>query len=992
MRRTPVFIAALALLWGAPLQAQERAITGQVTAADQGQGLPDAVVQVVGTAFATISDADGDFQVRSPTGEVQLRVTLIGYRTAEMTVGAGESNVMISMASDLLLVEGIVVTGRATAISKRNLANAVGTVESVEFERAPAETIEKQLTGKVAGALIETNSGAPGGGVQVRLRGTSTINGASEPLYVVDGVIVSNAAIPSNQNAITLASGGSNPSLTQDALVNRIVDLNPEDIERIEVLKGASAAASYGSKAANGVVIITTKRGTPGDLDFRLSQRFGMFSLSNKLGSRTFQTEDDVMNAFGQSGVDLWNQGQTFDNEELLAGRNSLSSETVFSVNGGTQNTRFFASGLWKSDEGIVKNTGFKKQSFRLNLEQRLFNSWTLRLNSNVIHTEAERGLTNNDNSGTSWYMVFPFTPNFVSLQREADGTYPDNPFERSNPLQTSDLLDNVEDVWRFITAANLQFDIANTSSQQLRARINTGVDYFAQKNSLFSPPELQYEPNDGLIGTSLLSNSSNLNLNIDANLVHTYTGSSYTATTSGGFQYERADLDVARITSQNLIAGQPNVDAGTVKDVSQTRILVKDIGGYAQSDWLLADERLLVSAGLRADKSSANGDPGQWFWYPKAASSYRFVLSPGGIEEIKIRGAWGQSGNRPLFGQKFTPLDGTQNVQGIPGIIVGGQTGDEGLKPERQSEFEAGIDVIGFDGSASLELTAYQKNISDLLLQRTLAPSSGFTTEFFNGGKLQVRGIEAALATTFVNTQSFQWIFRTTYFLDRSEIKELPVPSFRTGGFGTSLGSFQIEVGESATQIVTNLGKNPDGSQIVGAIGNANPDFKWSFVNDFSFGNFNIYALVDWQQGGTVVNLTKLLYDFGQNYVDHDESVEAFDLGDGTMIEGPLGAQRLGRWLNGDSRGYFEDASYLKWRELALTYTFPRNTIQGWFGAWLDNFQIRLGARNLLVFTGYSGLDPEVSNFGNQAVARNIDVAPFPPSRSFWLSFDLGF
>lgn len=990
MTRSLVILAALAL-WMAPLEAQQRAITGQVRTED-GQALADAIVQVAGTTFATLTDPDGNFVVQSPAGEVTLHVTLIGYRSAEATVGPDQDGINVVLSQDPLLLEGIVVTGRATSISRRNLANAVGTVESVEFERVPSETIEKQIRGRVAGAQIETNSGAPGGGVQVRLRGTSTINGASEPLYVVDGVVVSNVAIASNQNAITLASGGSNPSLTQDALVNRIVDLNPEDIERVEILKGASAAASYGSKAANGVVIITTKKGRPGEVTFRLTQRFGTFALQNKLGSRTFQSEADAGDAYGQTGADLWRQGQTFDQEELLAGRNPLSFETIFSVNGGTQATRFFASGLWKEDGGIVENTGFKKQSFRLNLDQNLFNSWTLRLNANVIHSEAERGLSNNDNSGTSWYMVFPFTPSFVDLRRQADGTFPDNPFERSNPLQTSNLLGNVEDVWRFISAANLQFDIANTATQQLRARVQGGVDYFQQKNTLFSPPELQYEPNDGLIGTSLLSNSDNLNLNIDANLVHTYKGSDWTATTSAGFQWERTNLDVARITSQNLIAGQPNVDAGTVKDVRQNRQLVKDIGGYMQTDWLMADDRLLLSAGLRADRSSANGDTDQWYWYPKAAASWRFILNPGGIEEIKLRGAWGQSGNRPLFGQKFTPLDGTQNVEGIPGIVVGGTTGDEDLQPERQSEFELGTDLTGFDGSATLELTVYQKNISELLLQRTLAPSSGFTTEFFNGGKLRVRGFEALLAATLVNLDSFRWLLRTTFYMDRSEITELPVPSFRTGGFGTSLGSFQIEEGKSATQIVTNLGKNPDGSQIVGAIGDANPDFRWSFGNDFSFGNFQLFGLLDWQQGGTIVNLTKLLYDFGQNYVDHDAPVEPFDLGDGTMIEGPLGAQRLGRWLNGDSRAYMESATYLKLREVSLTYTVPPSSLRSLLGGWMNSLSLRLSGRNLLTFTDYSGLDPEVSNFGNQAIARNIDVAPFPPSRSFWFSVDVGF
>ena len=244
------------------------------------------------------------------------------------------------------------VTGRGTGIERRNLPNAVATVSGEELSRVTAQSIEHALQGKVAGADIQTNSGAPGGGAQVRLRGVTTISASASPLYVVDGVIISNVAIPSNQNAVTRAGSGSNASSAQDAPVNRVVDLNPADIENIEILKGASASAIYGSKASNGVIIITTKRGREGRPQINFTQRFGFFDLSEKLGFRTFEDAAEVDAAFGAgTAADVgFVAGETFDHEQALAGRNALSSETQMSVSGGSENTSYFLSGVWKND------------------------------------------------------------------------------------------------------------------------------------------------------------------------------------------------------------------------------------------------------------------------------------------------------------------------------------------------------------------------------------------------------------------------------------------------------------------------------------------------------------------------------------------------------------------------------------------------------------------------------------------------------------------
>lgn len=966
--------------------AQVRVVSGRVTDAVTGAPVASGQVIVRGTQTSAPLREDGTFSIGIQLSDVTILVRSVGYKSAEVRIPAGQPSPTVSLAlqKDVLQLEEIVVTGQATRVERRNLAHAVATVDAEDISKVTMASIEHGLQGKIAGADIQTNSGAPGGGAQFRLRGVTSINGQSEPLYVVDGVIISNVAIPSNQNAVTIAAGGSNPSLTQDAQVNRAADLNPNDVESIEVLKGASASAIYGSKASNGVIVITTRRGRLGAPRVELSQRFGYSDLSNKIGARQFETLAEATAAWGPAAATYYTQGVSYDHEEQLASRNDLSYETALSVAGGSEATRYFASGLWKNDAGIIDNTGFQKQALRVNLDQTISSRFNVSFGTSVMHTLAQRGLTNNDNSGTSFFMVLPFTPSFVDLGRNPDGTFKLNPFIESNPLQTAALMTNDEDVWRFVGTARASWEMVRTDAHRIQLIGNGGVDYFAQENELLFPTELQFEPADGQPGSSLLSNSDNVNYNVNANAVYTYSPPSggITATTSMGLNLETRDLETARIVTRNLIPGQGNIDAGTNVQVRERRERVEDFGLFAQEEVLMMNERLFLTVGARADQSSANSDTEKLSWYPKASASYRFLFGGGMLDELKARVAYGASGNQPLFGQKFTPLAGNLNIQGLPALVVEGTVGSTNLKPERQREIETGLDATLFGSRATLELTWYRKDISDLLLERALAPSSGFDTEIFNGGKLRTSGIEAALTAAPVQSADASWIVRTTFSKTSSRIKELPadVPSFLTGGFGVSLGAFRIQEDSSATQIVGN-DTLPGGALIEKKLGDATPDFKMSWSSDFSWKSVNLYFLWDWQKGSDIINLTKLLYDFGANTADYDED-------DGGQLKGD---KRLGGWLAGVTANYIEDGSYLKMREVTLSVNLPQSFLAGfWRGA--RSARLSFSGRNLINIFDYTGHDPEVSNFGNQNIARNIDVAPFPPSRSFWFSVSLGF
>ncbi len=968
---------------GARADAQTRTITGVVRDSLTSEALTAGSVLVRGTRIGADIRSNGQFTITgAPAGEVTLTVRSLGYRSREAVVPATSGAVTVLLPRDVFRIETVVVTGTGTSIERRSAPNAIARVDAEDLGVVPTVSIEQQLVGKVAGADIQQNGGNPGGGVQVRLRGVTSVNADAQPLWVVDGIVMSDVSIASNQNAVTAAAGGANPSLTQDNLVNRIADLNPNDIETIEILKGASASAIYGGRASNGVVLITTKKGRAGAVQTDLRLRYGMAEALNLFGTRRFTSAQEVDAAFGAgtAAANNFSPGVFLDNEEFLAGGSHPVWEGVLGVRGGTENTRYFASAQLQDDEGIVIGTGYQRQSLRLNLDQQFGSKVQMALTSFVAHTRARRGLTNNANTGASYWYALSSTPSFVDLRQRPDGTFPANAFASSNPIETASLSKNDEDVYRFAPGVRLTWNAWQSGSQALNVVGSAGADYFTQKNALFFQPELQFEPQDGFPGTSLLSNSDNLNVNADLHAAHSLTAPGFTASTTVGAQRSRRDLDIARITSRNLVGGQSNVDAGTNVQVGARREIINNIGVYAQEQLQLLDTRLTVTLGLRGDQSSLNGDAKKMYIFPKAAASYRFEgLGP--FTELKFRAAWGQSGNEPLYGQKFTPLTANLNINGLPGLVNGGVTGAADLGPERQSEVEVGADGVLFNGGLSFEATVYEKRISELLLTRTLPPSSGLINEIFNGGRLRTRGIEIAAGIAPIQTADLSWLFRMTYSSNRSEITELPVPAFETGGFGTQLGAFFIEEGKSATQIVGN-DTLPDGSSIVRKLGDANPDFRMGFRNDVKWGRFGLNALVEWQQGSEVINLTRLLYDFGQITPDYAAPIAG--------SSETVGERRLAGFGRVTSN-YLESASYIKLRELGVSYDVPRSWLSGVWGG-VRSGRISLSGRNLLMNTDYTGLDPEVSNFGNQAIARNIDVTPYPPSRTFLLTIDLGF
>jgi TonB-linked SusC/RagA family outer membrane protein len=964
--------------------AQERQITGLVTARG-GAPIGAVNVSVVGTAFATATHDDGRYVIAAPQGVVTLLFRRIGLKRKEVVVPADQATADVELEEDVFNLEAVVVTGQQTGIERRNAAIATSVITGADVTSVPAPTVDRALQARVPGAIISQNSGAPGGGTQVQIRGAKTVIGAADPLFVVDGVIYSNASISSGLFSVTQSG---NPQSTrndgekQDDPVNRLADLNPADIATIEVLRGAAASSIYGSKAANGVVIITTKRGQAGRPRASITQRYGISSLLRDVPSRQFDTTT-AFDLFGDSALirSYLVNGQlpNYDHLREVAGRKAPAYETQLDLSGGGGNTRYFLSGNLKGDDGIITNTGAQRQSLRANVDQGFSDRFTLSLSTDFSRTTTQRGFVNNDNAGASITYALAYLPGFVPVQ-PLNGVFPQPAisYNGANPLQTVALGKNDETAIRFTGGLTATFQAFQSERQSLKLVAGGGMDFFNQKNDVFAPPELFFQANQTLPGVSTLGNADSRFINWNVNAIHTFTpaGGSFRATTSAGLQWEDRNLSRSRVSALGLLAGQQNINQGASLQGFEELTHERTVALYGQEEWLGLDERLLLSAGVRAERSSANGDVNKYYLFPKATASLRFPELLGGGTEVKLRTAYGETGNQPLFGQKFTTLQGGVVIGGNVGTTVGATAGAPDLKPERTRELEGGLDAILLDGRASLEVTGYHSRTSDLLVPVTPAPSTGFSLQFINGGVIRTVGIEVGAAITPIRREHFDWFFRTTFASHKDKVLSLNLPGGATGfrpgnaGYGLAYGEFFVEVGKPLTQII-----GTDDAGNVVSLGQANPKFRWSFLNELTYHRAAFAMLWEWQNGGIAQNQTLSLYDC--NGLAPDQGT-------------PKGQARYDACnITGDSRPFVESTSFLKLREVSVSLELPAR-MAAWFGA--KDARVSVSGRNLLLFTPSSMYDPEVSNYGPQAITRNIDLGPYPPSRQFFFSITAGF
>lgn len=963
--------------------SQINTVSGRVTDS-KGAPLAGASITVNQSTQGTLTDADGKFKLNVPAGK-SFTVGSSGYRSQTFKADGFTADASIKLEEDVARLDEVVVTGLATAVKRRNLANAVSTISAKELDGvAPAQTFDGALEGKIPGAYINANTGAPGGGISVKLRGVTSVYGNTQPLYVLDGVFVDNTATSAGVNVVTnaLANGSitsNNAGGTQDNPSSRIADLRAEDIESVEILKGASAAAIYGSKAAGGVVIITTKRGKDGRTKVSLSQDLGQISVRKLLGYRHYTDANLAKDpAASPSFVQAFQAAEAahlpfYNYEKEIWGNKGFARNTVLSVSGGNAKTNFYFSAAQKDEGGILKNTGYRNSSLRLNLEHHLTDNIKIGVTTNYINSSADRGLTGNDNAGVTVGIALSSTPEFAQLHPDASGNYPNNPYAASNPLQTIALMRNNEAVNRFITGLNVEATLQKSRASVTKLIGRGGIDFYNLETNAIFPGVLQFQAVNK--GTSIQGETKNLNTNYIASLVNIFTPSDKLSfTTSAGLTEETGDYNNLLNVATQVIAGQSNVNQAGALNAQQTRIKFQNDGIFVQEEASII-ESLMLTGGVRFDRSSNNGDVAKYYAYPKAGISWNLtkmdIIKGDLFDNFKLRAAYGEANNVPAYGSKFTAFN-ISNIAGNPGLIVNLQQGQPDIKPERQTEFETGIDFSLLKGRLGFEFTYYNKKIFDFLMQENLPSSSGFTSAWVNAGDLRNRGIELGMNARPVETRSVTWTTSVNFWLNRSLVTKLTIPSIPQGSFGYVLGSFQIQQGKSATQIL-----GLDGTGGVSKLGDAEPAFQMNTYNEITFFNkLSLRFLLHWKKGGENVNLTSLENDFGGTSADYDHVSNKAGLPDGFYRITQVGS---------DAHEFVQNSGYLRLREIGLYYSFTKLPV-----TYVKAVRIGVSLNNFLTITKYKAYDPEVSNFGT-GFSSGVDVDPYPATKraDFHISFD---
>lgn len=999
--------ALVALLFAALPAAAQVTVEGTVTD-ESGFPLPGVNVTVDGTTEGAVTNLDGFYEIATRTpAPFDLLYRFVGYRTERRTVAqtTGMVDLDVQMGPDVLGLDDVVVTGTGAVEERRRLGTAVSVVDAAPIANSNATDLTAALAGKITGAQIRQTSGSPAGGISVVLRGTSTINSGAEPLYIIDGVIVDN----STNELVTVGNGG---------VQNRLVDINPNDIERIEVIKGAAAAAIYGSRASNGVVQIFTKRGQSGAPRVTYQARASLSEVREtvRVNEALFVWEDpndlDNLNRIPISELGLERQ----DYQDYIFD-SAPGQEHYLSVSGGTEGTSYFISGSYLDTDGIVRNSAFERATLRLNLGQQLTDWAFARVTAGVTQSQSDDVPTGGPGFFDGAITTLQFVPNLTPAGPNAFGEYPavGNAFF-GNPFEVVDRYRFSQDVAR----AQGSVQLVLTPLAGLTGTVVGGFDTYSQEARGLRPPGSVAQPN-GLVD---YGDQNRALYNLDGTLTYTYdpTDNLSTSTVAGAtYQYEEASSFSAQ--ANNLALGIETLDGGTLIPGGNGRFESLLAGAFVQETVGILDRVFLTAAG-RVDASSRFGEDNRVQFYPKASAAGTIIEQPESpfVSFLKLRTSFGQAGNLTGIGayERFTNYNPT-SLNGRTALIASTALGNDDIKPERQTEFEIGADMSFLAGRLGVEATYYNQRIDDLLLPRALAPSTGSATLIDNVGELTNRGFEMSVRTALVNQRDFSIDATVLFSTNRNEVTRLNDSDgdgigdafpLANGNFGAQwaiegepLGVFywfaaarnedgsllldadglpQREQGQQDINDPSSIEplRGPDGQPTGGNLriitGDPNPDWNGSLVTDLRYRDLEFRMQWDATQGFDVFNWNRRNYD-RVNYrggFDYGRELE-----DGSDI--PKGTSNAygGRLL---TDRYVEDGSFVKLRELSVAYTIRPDVIG------LQSVRLRLSGRNLLSFDDYSGYDPEVSIAGRSTGVSGFDfgAVPIPRQYSFGATF----
>lgn len=958
----------------------------------QGRPLPGATITIQSGKAGTQSDVEGNFTISVPSSNTKLVISSVGF--TPLTITAADVVKGIRLSEDDSKLTEVVVTGLATNVKRSNLANSVATISAKQLTGSTRpQTLDGAMQGKIAGAQITANSGAPGGGFSVRLRGVSSINLSSEPLYIIDGVYANNAQNTTGAGTGPFSGATGQTAGTQDQAPNRLADLNPADIENIEILKGPSAAAIYGTRANAGVVIITTKRGKAGRTSIGVSQDVGAATALNLIGMhKTIWDKQFTVGTDKASGADYTAlkaavnpTNQTWDYEKIIYGNTGIISNTGLRLSGGTEKFRYYAGASRWNETGIQKRTGYNRNSVRLNLDLKPTAWWDIGLSANYINSNSDRSFSGNDNNGVSLGYTLAYVPNWLP-QLPVNGVYPENKYTGQNPLEIVDKGVNNEKVNRYIVSFNNTFYLLRKESHSLKFALQGGVDIVNQENFVHMKEELQYQQQRANPGAVRNTFTRSQNLNLQAFLVDNFKLKKFGLTTSIGAVRLEVDNKVLWFQGEGVPRGTTNTNNAAVQLSNLDLSSWQDVGLVAQEEvnW---DDKIIATGAIRLDKSSLNGDANKYYTFPKAAlavnlSNFEF-WNIRAINFFKLRAAYGQTGNPAAFGSKFTSI-APFAIDGFTGFSTPTVVGNPVIRPEISEEIEAGIDFGLFDSRITGEFTYYNRKVKDFIDVFNLSSGTGVTSyRAFNVGDIENKGIEIGLGIKPVQNRNIKWTTNINWWQNRSKITRLDIPEKATAatGFG-AFGTQRLRLGNSPSQWYG----TPNVNGLPTAYEDAQPKWQLSWSNNIVFlSNFEFSFLLHHSHKNFNSSLNGELTDEGGTSPDWSVLNKNGE---------PLGSVRiLGAGTPPTTtRQFIQDATFTKLREVSLYYTVPKGVYSSGFLRNVEQIKVGVSANNLIVWTNYYGYDPEAANFGNRPTLATVDLLSFPSVKRIYFHLNINF
>lgn len=969
---------------------ESRTIKGTIT--DGTDPLIGVTIRADGISLGTVTDQDGNFSITIPTKSVSIIISYVGYVTQKVNLRKDDIYNIILKENEKLLDE-VVVVGYNT-VKKRDLTTSVVSVSTDDISERPIANAAQAIQGKAAGVQVIQPSGKPGAGLSIRVRGATSVNADNEPLYIVDG-------IPSDD----------------------INNLNPDDIENMQILKDASSAAIYGARAANGVVLISTKRGKSGKISVKLSGYMGSSTLGKKINAlnteqyKQLMKELSVVSAAAPSIPDSETRYTDWTDEYFGTGTNQ---NYQLSVSGGNDQNLFFVSAGYMKEKGIVEKANFRRYSFRTNIDSKLLPVLKMGLNISYSNSGGRDVYESRSAMRAGSILSVINTPPFMQVwDSDNPNQYDEYAYGSriSNPVAANDA-DQTNSTDRLISSLNFTIDLA----KGLAFKTNFGFDMNSLKANYFLNPT-RSEDGRNTKGRVEEKYSRNFEWIFENTLSYNKSFDKHNLNLLGGAIVQNAKNESAKISGYDLLISYPDL-----KTISAANQLDKDETWSTATEWSLAsfigsamynyDSKYLFTSNIRFDGSSRFAPGKRWGAFPSFSAGWRISSEPfmeatkNVISDLKLRAGWGLNGNQSGIGNysylayysstKVIPTDGNN----LPGLALSPYSAaNKDLTWEKTSQTNIGLDLSLFDSRLIFVADVYYKKTSDLLLTLTLPDNvnlpGGITR---NDGEMVNKGMEFGITSRNL-TGKFAWSTDFNISFNRNKLTKLGLNKVYYFAEmysnnenviilkeGLPLGSFygfvskgvDPETGDIEYADLDNNGIINSADRTV--IGSAQPDFTYGITNNFSYKGFDLSVLLQGSQGNDIFNASRIdtegMVDF------RNQSTETLKrwLRPGMVTSVP----RVGNKENNhNSSRYVENGSYLRVKSITLSYTLNSKWLKKMH---LSQVQPYITMQNLFTITSYSGYDPEVNAYGNDAVALGVDYGTYPQSKSFIFGLNVSF